>query len=50
MVQVKSGSARASREEKEILKVWGKAFQGRVELWKFKKGKPLEREVVYDHE
>lgn len=50
MVQVKSGKGRASEEEKEILKVWGKAFQGRVEIWKFRKGKTLEREIVYDHE
>ena len=50
MVQVKSGKGRASKEEKEILKVWGKAVQGRVEIWKFRKGKALEREIVYDHE
>lgn len=47
MIQVKSGSGRASREEKELLKLWGKAFRGRVEIWKFRKGKPLERETVY---
>lgn len=50
MVQVKSGKGRASKEEKEILKVWGAAFQGRVEIWRFRKGKPLERETVYDNE
>jgi len=50
MVQVKSGQGRATVSEKETLKVWGEAFRGRVEIWKFKKGKPLERETVYDHE
>ena len=50
MVQVKSGKARASKGEKEILKVWGAAFQGRVEIWRFRKGKPLERETVYENE
>ena len=50
MVQVKSGQGRATKEEKKTLKVWGAAFQGRVEIWKYKKGKPLERETVYDHE
>ena len=50
MVQVKSGKARASKGEKEILKVWGAAFQGRVEIWRFRKGKPLVRETVYDNE
>ena len=49
MVQVKSGKARATRAEKEILKSWGKAFRGQVEVWRFRKGKPLERELVYDH-
>jgi len=50
MVQVKSGKGRASKGEKEILKLWGEAFQGRVEIWRFRKGKPLERETVYDNE
>jgi Holliday junction resolvase len=47
MVQVKSGTARASHEEKEMLKRWGEAFRGTVEIWKYKKGKPLEREIVF---
>ena len=50
MVQVKSGKARASKAEKETLKVWGEAFRGRVEIWKYKKGRPLEKETVYDKE
>lgn len=49
MVQVKSGTGRTTKEEKELLKVWGKAFQGRVEIWRFRKGKPLERETVYEN-
>jgi hypothetical protein len=48
MVQVKSGTARASKEEREVLKLWGRAFSGRVEIWKFRKGRPLDREIVYD--
>jgi hypothetical protein len=50
LVQVKSGQGRASRAEREILKIWGKAYRGRVEIWKYRKGKPLEREVVCDHQ
>jgi hypothetical protein len=50
MVQVKSGQGRATDSEKETLKVWGAAFRGRVEIWKFKKGKPLERETVFEYE
>lgn len=50
MVQVKSGKARASKAEKEILKIWGKAFRGRVEVWRFRKGRPLERELLYDQQ
>jgi Holliday junction resolvase len=49
MVQVKSGSARATAVERELLKRWGKAFRGKVEIWKFRKGRPLERETVYEH-
>ena len=50
MIQVKSGKGRASRTEKEVLKVSGEAFQSRVEIWRFKKGKPLVRETVYENE
>jgi hypothetical protein len=50
LVQVKSGKGRATKVEKEILKFWGKAFKGRVEIWKFRKGRPLEREIVYENE
>jgi hypothetical protein len=48
MVQVKSGKGRATDEERRILVEWGKAYRARVEIWKYKKGKPLERETVYD--
>jgi Holliday junction resolvase len=50
MVQVKSGKARASKEERKTLIKWGIAYQGRVEIWKYKKGRPVERETVYDQE
>jgi len=49
-VQVKSGKGRATQEERKILVQWGKAYRGRVEIWKYRKGRPLEREVVYEHE
>ena len=50
MVQVKSGTSRASQQEKELLKLWGAAFHGRVELWTFKKRKSLEREAIYSED
>jgi hypothetical protein len=50
MVQVKSGEGRATDEDRKTLKRWGKAFQGTVEIWRFRKGKPLDRETVYEHE
>jgi hypothetical protein len=50
MVQVKSGRGRATDEERSILVEWGKAYQARVEIWKYKKGKPLERETIYEQE
>jgi hypothetical protein len=49
MIQVKSGTGRASNADREILKTWGKAFEGRVEIWRFRKGRSLQKEVVYDH-
>jgi hypothetical protein len=48
MVQVKSGKGRATEEERRTLVRWGKAYRGRVEIWKYKKGRPLERETLYD--
>lgn len=50
MVQVKSGQGRATEVERRILKLWGEAFHGKVEIWRFRKGKPLERETVYEYE
>jgi hypothetical protein len=50
MVQVKSGQGRATETERKTLKLWGEAFQGTVEIWKFRKGKPLEKETVYECE
>lgn len=47
MVQVKSGRTQASAQERELLKKWGQAFRGRVEIWRYRKGRPLERETVY---
>jgi hypothetical protein len=47
MVQVKSGKGRASLEEKEILKLWGEAFHGTAEIWRYRKGKALEKEIVF---
>jgi hypothetical protein len=48
MVQVKSGKGRATEAERRTLKLWGKAYQGKVEIWKYRKGRPLEREVIYE--
>jgi Holliday junction resolvase len=50
LVQVKSGQGRASKKEKEILKLWGKAYEGRVEIWRFRKGRPLQKETIFEQE
>jgi hypothetical protein len=50
LVQVKSGQGRASKKEKEILKLWGKAYEGRVEVWRFRKGRPLQKETIFEQE
>jgi hypothetical protein len=48
MVQVKSGKGRATEAERKTLKLWGEAYRGRVEIWKYRKGRPLERELIYE--
>jgi len=48
MVQVKSGKGRATETERRTLRLWGEAYRGRVEIWKYRKGKPPERELVYE--
>ena len=48
MVQVKSGKGRATDAERRILKLWGEAYRGTVEIWKYRKGKPLERELIHE--
>jgi hypothetical protein len=50
MVQVKSGQGRATEAERKTLKLWGEAFRGTVEIWKFRKGKALEKQTVYEYE
>jgi hypothetical protein len=49
MVQVKSGTGRATHEEKENLKLWGVAFHGTAEIWRYRKGRSLQKEVVFKY-
>ena len=43
LIQVKSGSARVSRDELSELRVWAEAFGGRAEVWFFKRGGKVVR-------
>ncbi len=46
LVQVKSGRARATREELEELVRWGKSSNGDAEVWYYKgRGKVVRRRV-----
>ena len=46
MVQVKSGRARATKEELEELVRWGKSSNGDAEVWFYKgRGKVVKRRV-----
>jgi len=46
LVQVKSGRARATKEELEELVLWGKNANGDAEIWYFKgRGKVVKRRV-----
>lgn len=38
LIQVKSGSAKLTKEEAEELRTWADAFGGEAEVWFFKKG------------
>ena len=46
LVQVKSGRARATKEELEELVTWGKSANGDAEVWYYKgRGKVVKRRV-----
>jgi len=46
LVQVKSGRARATKEELEELARWGKSSNGDAEVWYYKgRGKVVKRRV-----
>lgn len=45
LIQVKSGQRRINQREREELRRWAKAYNGRAEVWYFKGG-GMEREVV----
>jgi Holliday junction resolvase len=46
LVQVKSGKARATKEEMEELALWGKHANGDAEVWYYKgRGKVVKRRV-----
>ncbi len=46
LVQVKSGKARATKEELEELVRWGKSSNGDAEVWHYKgRGKVVKRRV-----
>ena len=46
MIQVKSGRGRLADAEKKALLEWAKAFNGRVEVWLFKKGNKPEIKTI----
>lgn len=48
MIQVKSGRGRASPADREVLKRWARAYRGRAEVWRFRKGRGVKREVIFD--
>jgi len=47
LVQVKSGRARATREELEELAEWGKSSNGDAEVWYYKGRKKVVKRRVY---
>jgi Holliday junction resolvase len=47
LVQVKSGRARATKEELEELVEWGRSANGDAEVWYYKGGRKVVRRRVY---
>ncbi len=47
LIQVKSGSARAKKEELELLKVWAEAFNANAEVWYFKNRRKPKRVSIH---
>lgn len=47
LVQVKSGRARAAKEEIEELARWGKSSNGDAEVWYYKGGERVVKRRVY---
>jgi len=42
MIQVKSGRSKLAEAEKESLIAWAKAFNGKAQVWHFRKGRAPE--------
>ncbi len=47
LIQVKSGKARATKEELEELAEWGKNAKAEAEVWYFKGGKEMVKRRIY---
>ncbi len=43
LIQVKSGSARAKKDEKNLMKMWAKAFSADAQVWSFRKRGKIEK-------
>ncbi len=48
LIQVKSGKSRLKKEERKLLTEWAKAYRGRAEVWRFRKGRRVEKLLIYD--
>jgi Holliday junction resolvase len=46
MIQVKSGRGRLAEAERKTLIAWAKAFNGRAQVWHFKRGRTPEIETL----
>lgn len=46
LIQVKSGSSKLSEEDRRVLKEWAGAFDGKAEVWYFRKKRGIEKEEI----
>jgi Holliday junction resolvase len=47
MIQVKSGRGKLAEAERKTLIAWARAFNGRAEVWHFKRGRTPEIETLF---
>jgi Holliday junction resolvase len=46
LIQVKSGRGKISDEDKRVLREWARAFNGKAEVWYFRKDRGIQKDEI----